>query len=45
VTERGAAIDTFCVRERAGGKVVSAERQGVIEDRLRDAIKQLVIEP
>jgi [protein-PII] uridylyltransferase len=41
VTERGAAIDTFYVHELGGGKVVSAERQLVIEDRLRDAIKQL----
>jgi [protein-PII] uridylyltransferase len=45
VTERGAAIDTFYVHELGGGKVVSAERQLVIENRLRDAIKQLIIEP
>ncbi|MGD0209344.1 MAG: hypothetical protein ABSC89_17240, partial [Verrucomicrobiota bacterium] len=45
VTERGAAIDTFYVHELDGGKVVSAERQALIEDRLRDAIKRLVIEP
>ena len=45
MTERGAAIDSFYVRELDGGKVVSAERQLVIEDRLRDAIKKLVIEP
>jgi [protein-PII] uridylyltransferase len=44
VTERGAAIDSFYVCEPDGGKVVSSERQLLIEDRLRDAIKQLVIE-
>jgi [protein-PII] uridylyltransferase len=44
VTERGAAIDSFYVCEPNGGKVVSAERQLLIKDRLRDAIKQLVIE-
>jgi hypothetical protein len=32
------------VCEPDGGKVVSSERQLLIEDRLRDAIKQLVIE-
>jgi [protein-PII] uridylyltransferase len=44
VTERGAAIDSFYVCEPDGGKVMSAERQLLIEDRLRDAIKQLVVE-
>ena len=41
VTERGAAIDSFYVCEPDGSKVVSAERQLLIEDRLRDAIQQL----
>jgi [protein-PII] uridylyltransferase len=45
VTERGAAIDSFYVCEPDGSKVVSAERQLLIEDRLRDAIKQLATEP
>jgi [protein-PII] uridylyltransferase len=44
VTERGAAIDSFYVCEPDGGKVVSAKRQLLIEDWLRDAIKQLVVE-
>ncbi|MGA2281407.1 MAG: [protein-PII] uridylyltransferase [Verrucomicrobiota bacterium] len=41
VTERGAAIDTFYVREQDGGKVVSPERQILIERRLREAISRL----
>jgi [protein-PII] uridylyltransferase len=40
VTERGAAIDSFYVRELDGGKIVSVERQKSIEDRLREAIKR-----
>jgi [protein-PII] uridylyltransferase len=44
VTERGAAIDTFYLQEAGGGKILSAERQLLIEDRLRDAIKKLVVE-
>jgi [protein-PII] uridylyltransferase len=44
VTERGAAIDSFYVCEPDGGKVISAKRQLLIENRLRDAIKQLVTE-
>ena len=40
VTERGAAIDSFYVRELAGGKILSAGRQKIIEARLREAIKQ-----
>ena len=43
VTERGAAIDSFYVRELDGGKVVSIERQLLIEDRLRSAIHRLDI--
>jgi [protein-PII] uridylyltransferase len=40
VTERGAAIDSFYVRELDGGKIISAERQRMIEGRLRDAIRR-----
>ena len=40
VTERGAAIDSFYVRELGGGKILSAERQKYIEARLREAIKR-----
>ncbi|MGD0253663.1 MAG: [protein-PII] uridylyltransferase [Verrucomicrobiota bacterium] len=45
VTERGAAIDSFYVRELDGSKVVSVERQLLIEDRLRSAIHRLDIGP
>jgi len=45
VTERGAAIDSFYVRELDGGKVVSIERQLLIEDRLRSAIHRLDVGP
>ena len=41
VTERGAAIDSFYVCELKGGKVVSAERQKLIEYGLRQAIHRL----
>jgi [protein-PII] uridylyltransferase len=41
VTERGAAIDSFYVCEPGGGKVVSAERQRLIENGLRQAIHRL----
>ena len=41
VTERGAAIDSFYVREIDGGKIFSTERQKDIEKRLREAIVQL----
>jgi UTP:GlnB (protein PII) uridylyltransferase len=41
VTERGAAIDSFYACELGGGKVASTERQLLIEDRLRTAIKRL----
>ena len=40
VTERGAAIDSFYVRELDGGKIILPERQKLIETRLREAIKQ-----
>jgi [protein-PII] uridylyltransferase len=38
LTERGAVIDTFYVRELDGAKVVSNERLKIIERRLRQAI-------
>ena len=40
VTERGAAIDSFYVRELAGGKITSPERQRLIEGKLREAISR-----
>jgi [protein-PII] uridylyltransferase len=40
-TEKGAAIDSFYVREVGGGKVTSAERQRVVERKLRQAIHSL----
>jgi [protein-PII] uridylyltransferase len=40
-TEKGAAIDTFYVRELDGGKVPAQERQQNIERRLRQAISRL----
>ncbi len=42
VTERGAAIDSFYVRELGGGKIMLPERQKFIEARLRNAISQFV---
>ena len=41
VTERGAAIDSFYVREADGSKIISPERQLFIERRLREAIHRL----
>ncbi len=40
-TEKGAAVDTFYVREWDGGKVQSPERQRAIAERLYEAIKAL----
>lgn len=40
-TEKGAAIDSFYVRELDSGKVLNKERQQGIARRLRDAIAQL----
>jgi [protein-PII] uridylyltransferase len=40
-TEKGAAIDTFYIRELGGGKVVTPERHRAIERRLRQAIQSL----
>jgi [protein-PII] uridylyltransferase len=39
VTEKGAAIDSFYVREPDGQKVLQAERQRRIEERLRSAME------
>jgi [protein-PII] uridylyltransferase len=41
LTEKGAAIDSFYVRELDGDKVVSPDRQKEIEQRLREAIRNL----
>lgn len=41
VTERGAAIDNFYVRELDGGKIEAPSRRVLIESKLREAIKQL----
>ena len=41
VTERGAAIDSFYVHELDGGKIVSPERQKLIESELQQAIHRL----
>jgi [protein-PII] uridylyltransferase len=41
VTERGAAIDSFYVRELDGGKIESPARQSLIETRLLEVIKRL----
>ena len=40
-TERGAAIDSFYVREVDGGKILADERRRNIERKLRDAISAL----
>ena len=40
-TEKGAAIDSFYVRELDGGKIISSERQKSIERRLLHAINGL----
>jgi [protein-PII] uridylyltransferase len=40
VTERGAAIDSFYVRELDGKKITSPERQKLIGDKLREAIRR-----
>ncbi|HEY1661875.1 MAG TPA: [protein-PII] uridylyltransferase [Verrucomicrobiae bacterium] len=41
VTERGAAIDNFYVREIDGGKIEAPARRVLIEQKLRQAITQL----
>ena len=40
-TEKGAAIDSFYVRELAGGKILAPERHRAIEHLLRQAIHKL----
>ena len=40
-TEKGAAIDTFYVRELDGRKILSSERHKAIERKLRHAIHSL----
>jgi [protein-PII] uridylyltransferase len=40
-TERGAALDSFYVRELTGGKVLAPERHHAIEHKLRQAIHKL----
>jgi [protein-PII] uridylyltransferase len=40
-TERGAAIDSFYVRDFDGGKIISPARQKMIETRLREAVQNL----
>jgi len=40
-TEKGAAIDSFYVRELDGGKILSPERHRAIERKLRQAIHSL----
>jgi [protein-PII] uridylyltransferase len=41
LTEKGAAIDSFYVREMDGGKILSLERQKAIQRRLLHAINRL----
>jgi [protein-PII] uridylyltransferase len=41
VTEKGAAIDSFYLREIDGGKILALERQRAIERKLHHAIHQL----
>ena len=41
VTERGAAIDSFYVREPGGGKIESPSRRMLIEKKLREVIRGL----
>jgi [protein-PII] uridylyltransferase len=41
LTEKGAAIDSFYVRETDGGRVLAPERRTAIERRLRRAIQRL----
>jgi [protein-PII] uridylyltransferase len=40
VTERGAAIDSFYVREQDGEKITSPERQRLIKGKLLEAIRR-----
>ena len=45
VTERGAAIDSFYVREMDGGKITSLDRQKQIEEKLHNAIRRFIAAP
>ena len=45
VTERGAAIDSFYVREPDGGKIRSRERQRLVEEKLGEAIRRFDSQP
>jgi [protein-PII] uridylyltransferase len=45
VTERGAALDSFYVREFGGGQVLLPARQAAVELALRTAIGQLDVSP
>jgi [protein-PII] uridylyltransferase len=40
-TEKGAAIDSFYVHERDGGKILSPERQNLIKEKILQAITSL----
>jgi [protein-PII] uridylyltransferase len=44
-TEKGAAIDSFYVREIDGGKILAVERQKAIERRLLHALSRLGAAP
>jgi [protein-PII] uridylyltransferase len=44
-TEKGAAIDTFYIRELDGSKIVAPDRQKTIERKLRSAIHKLDAHP
>lgn len=37
-TEKGAAIDSFYVHERGGGKILSTDRQNLIKEKILQAI-------
>jgi [protein-PII] uridylyltransferase len=41
LTEKGAAVDSFYLAEAEGGKIMSAQRLGEIEGRLREEIGEL----
>ena len=45
VTERGAAIDSFYVREPDGGKIRSRERLRLVEEKLGEAIRRFDSQP
>jgi [protein-PII] uridylyltransferase len=41
LTEKGAAVDSFYVRELDGGKIMASERQAAIEKKLHEALREL----